>query len=53
MREAAIIGALQGLEELTTADLETLVKSYEQPNQQAFSFAIAYILKQFLDPKLT
>jgi uncharacterized protein (TIGR02646 family) len=51
MREAAIIGALQGLEELTTADLEMLIKSYEQPNQQAFSFVIAYILKQFLDPK--
>lgn len=53
MREAAIIGALQGLEELTTDNLEFLVKSYEQPNQQAFSFAIAYILKQFLDPKST
>ncbi len=51
MRESAIIGALEGLEELTTADLEMLIKSYEQPNQQAFSFAIAYILKQFLDPK--
>jgi uncharacterized protein (TIGR02646 family) len=53
MRESAIIGALQGLEELTTADLEMLIKSYEQPNQQAFSFAIAYILKQFFDPKST
>ena len=53
MRESAIIGALQDLEELTTADLEMLIKSYEQPNQQAFSFAIAYILKQFLDPQST
>jgi hypothetical protein len=53
MRESAIIGALDGLEELTTADLEMLIKSYEQPNQQAFSFAIAYILKQFLDPQST
>lgn len=51
MREEAIDQALQGLEELKAEDLEILIKSYEQPNQQAFSFAIAYILKQFLDPK--
>jgi uncharacterized protein (TIGR02646 family) len=53
MREEAIDQALQGLEELTVADLELLIKSYEQPNRQAFSFAIAYVLKQFLDPKST
>ncbi|CAN1212932.1 retron system putative HNH endonuclease [Tumidithrix helvetica PCC 7403] len=47
MREEAIDGALQGIEELTSAELDLLIESYEQPNQQAFSFAIAYILKQF------
>ena len=50
MREEAIDQAVQGLEELTAEDLEILIQSYEQPNRQAFSFAIAYILKQFLDP---
>jgi uncharacterized protein (TIGR02646 family) len=53
MREEAIDQALHGLEELTAEDLEILIKSYEQPTQQAFSFAIAYFLKQFLDPKST
>ncbi|TYQ26787.1 TIGR02646 family protein [Pseudanabaena sp. UWO311] len=53
MREEAIDQAVQGLEELTAEDLAILIKSYEQPNQQAFSFAIAYILKQFLNPKST
>jgi uncharacterized protein (TIGR02646 family) len=48
MREGAIDGALQGLEELTTADIEILINSYEQPNELAFSFAIAYILGQYL-----
>ena len=50
MREEAIDQALQGLEELTAEDLEILIKSYEMSNQQAFSFAIAYILRQFLEP---
>ena len=47
-REEAIDQALQGLEELTTSDIEMLLQSYEQPNQQAFSFAIAYTLRQYL-----
>jgi hypothetical protein len=49
-KEEAIDQALQGLEELTPADLELLIKSYDQTNRQAFSFAIAYILRQFLEP---
>lgn len=49
MREEAIDQAIQGLEELTVEDLEILIQSYEKPNQQAFSFAIAYILKQFIN----
>ncbi|WP_434683511.1 retron system putative HNH endonuclease [Pseudanabaena minima] len=53
MREEAIDQAVQGLEELTVEDLEILIQSYEQPNRQAFSFAITYILKQFLNPKST
>ena len=53
MREEAIDQAVQGLEELTVEDLEILIQSYEQPNRQAFSFAITYILKQFLAPQST
>lgn len=47
-RGEAIDGVLQGLEELTKSDIEMLIQSYEQPNQQAFSFAIAYTLRQYL-----
>jgi uncharacterized protein (TIGR02646 family) len=47
-RREAIDGVLQGLEELTKSDIEMLIQSYEQPNQQAFSFAIAYTLRQYL-----
>ncbi|WP_055075605.1 retron system putative HNH endonuclease [Pseudanabaena sp. 'Roaring Creek'] len=50
MRGSAIKGALEAIEGLTQEEIEIFIKSYEQPNQQAFSFAIAYILKQFLDP---
>jgi len=47
-REEAIIGALQDLDKFSISEIEMLIKYYEQPNQQAFSFAIAYILKQYL-----
>ena len=50
MRGEAIKGSLEAIEGLTQEEIEIFIKSYEQPNQQAFSFAIAYILKQFLDP---
>ena len=53
MRGSAIKGALQAVEDLTQEEIELFIKSYEQPNRQAFSFAIAYILKQFLDLKST
>ncbi len=51
MRGSAIKGALEAIEGLTQEEIERFIKSYEQPNKQAFSFAITYILKQFLDPK--
>jgi uncharacterized protein (TIGR02646 family) len=48
MRGEAIKGSLEAIEGLTQEEIEIFIKSYEQPNQQAFSFAIAYILKQLL-----
>lgn len=48
MRGGAVKGALQVTEGLTQEEIALFIKSYEQPNQQAFSFAIIYILKQYL-----
>lgn len=50
MRGGAIKGALQAIEGLTQEEIAIFIKSYEQPNQQAFSFAIAYILKKEIPP---
>ena len=52
MRGEAIKGSLEAIEGLTQEEIEIFIRTYEQPNQQAFSFAIAYILKQFLPPRL-
>ncbi|MFN5303916.1 MAG: hypothetical protein ACK5C9_15050 [Pseudanabaena sp.] len=45
MRGEAIKGALEAIEGLTQEEIEIFIRSYEQTNQQAFSFAIAYILR--------
>ena len=46
------ISELRKAKGLTQEEIEIFIRTYEQPNQQAFSFAIAYILKQFLPPRL-
>jgi uncharacterized protein (TIGR02646 family) len=48
MREEAIKGAIEAAEDLAEDELKAFISSYEEPNQQAFSFAIAYILRQYL-----